>query len=269
VARARREFAHVSGFDARTLDIELAPSTQGIGVGSYDLVVANNVIHATADIRQSILHCMDMLAPHGRLILVEGTLDSPWLDITFGLTDGWWRFDDDLARVQSPLISAGAWRTLFAELRLRADILELPGDGSGILSRQVVCIVERLPSTPQPASRALLAGGARAVARAEAAAQPAETRSTPLHPLLRSAWAQAFALPEVNDDADFFELGGDSLTAVQIGSVLKRELGADLDLFSMLLDHPTLGAFASALQLLLVQEAQVRPPADLDVIAES
>jgi hypothetical protein len=38
-------------------------------------------------------------------MLIEGAWPDRWLDLTFGLTDGWWRFADLDLRPQHPLLS--------------------------------------------------------------------------------------------------------------------------------------------------------------------
>lgn len=99
----------------RRLDIEQAPAAQGFASGSFDIVVACNVLHASADLRRSVQHVRGLLAPGGLLVLVESVARRAWLDLTFGLTDGWWRFDDAPLRADGALVSAPQWTALLAE----------------------------------------------------------------------------------------------------------------------------------------------------------
>lgn len=59
---------------------------------------------------------------------------------------------------------------------------------------------------------------------------------------LAESWAAAFELPvdELTPASDFFELGGDSVTAVAIAAEVTRHWGVDLPL-SVFFDHGTLG----------------------------
>ena len=75
------------------LDAERDPAARG-SPARLDLVVATNVLHATADLRRTLGHVRSLLAPGGLLLLVEGDRPYRWVDITFGLTEGWWRFTD-------------------------------------------------------------------------------------------------------------------------------------------------------------------------------
>ena len=84
--------------DKTTLDIERDPALQGLASSGFDIIVAANVLHATADLVQVMKHVRSLLAPGGVLLMIEGVSPEPWVDLTFGLTDGWWRFDDGVRR---------------------------------------------------------------------------------------------------------------------------------------------------------------------------
>ena len=94
------------------LDIERPPADQGFAAGSFDLVIAANVLHATADLARSLRHVRQLLAPGGMALLLEATAPLRFLDLTFGLTEGWWRFSGDPARPDHPLIDVAQWRAL-------------------------------------------------------------------------------------------------------------------------------------------------------------
>ena len=80
------------------LDIERPPEAQGFARGSFDIVLAANVLHATRDLGESLRHAARLLAPHGMLVLLEVVRRSNWSDLVFGLTPGWWRFADATLR---------------------------------------------------------------------------------------------------------------------------------------------------------------------------
>jgi acyl transferase domain-containing protein/2-polyprenyl-3-methyl-5-hydroxy-6-metoxy-1,4-benzoquinol methylase/acyl carrier protein len=117
--RRGREMAAARGLRANmrfsSFDISRDPATQGMCAQSYDLVVGYNVVHATPDLVQTLRHLHAMLAPGGILILVE-TINAPrWIDLIWGLTDGWWSFRDLHRRRQSPLISLDQWKEVAIE----------------------------------------------------------------------------------------------------------------------------------------------------------
>ncbi|MGH7030390.1 MAG: beta-ketoacyl synthase N-terminal-like domain-containing protein, partial [Stellaceae bacterium] len=101
--------------ETRLFDLDRSPGEQGFAAASFDVVLAANVLHATRDLAQSLAHIGELLAPDGVLLLVESTERRRWVDIVFGLTDGWWRFADTARRPDHPLISARQWRELLGE----------------------------------------------------------------------------------------------------------------------------------------------------------
>jgi 3-oxoacyl-(acyl-carrier-protein) synthase/SAM-dependent methyltransferase/acyl carrier protein len=97
------------------LNIERDPAAQGFAAGGYDLVVAANVLHATADIAETLRHVCGLLAPGGLLLCLEAVAAERWSDLTFGMTEGWWRFTDSALRPDHALLSADAWRSCLAD----------------------------------------------------------------------------------------------------------------------------------------------------------
>ncbi|MDE0629787.1 MAG: SDR family NAD(P)-dependent oxidoreductase, partial [Bryobacterales bacterium] len=107
---AERRFAE-QGVNLRfvPLDIERDPADQGFALHGYDLVIAANVLHATRDLGRALAHCRRLLAPSGVLVAVEETARREWLDMTFGLLPGWWRFRDAY-RSDHALVPPSVWR---------------------------------------------------------------------------------------------------------------------------------------------------------------
>lgn len=97
------------GVTARLLDIERDPVAQGFAPGSFDVVVAANVLHATSDVLGALARVRDLLAPSGALVLLEATVPLAFLDLIFGLTDGWWKFADHELRAAHPLLGRSQW----------------------------------------------------------------------------------------------------------------------------------------------------------------
>jgi acyl transferase domain-containing protein/acyl carrier protein len=91
------------------LDIESDPTTQGFSANTFDLVICANVLHATKDLRKTLSHVRKLLKNDGLLLLLEATAPRAWIDLTFGLTEGWWRFSDTDLRPSYPLLSAQPW----------------------------------------------------------------------------------------------------------------------------------------------------------------
>ena len=108
------------------LDIERDPADQGFEIAGYDIVIAANVLHATADMRKTMMHVGRLLAPGGMLFVAEGLSPERWVNLTFGLTEGWWRFTDLDRRTTGPLLGRDSWQGLLSEVGF-ADVLIVPG----------------------------------------------------------------------------------------------------------------------------------------------
>lgn len=113
--RARETFADYPFIHYQRLNIEEDPLAQGFGAHQYDLVIAANVIHATQHLEQTLAHVQQLLKPSGTLVLLEDTRPRAWVDLTFGLTDGWWRFQDLDLRSDHPLLAPQQWQDLLRQ----------------------------------------------------------------------------------------------------------------------------------------------------------
>ena len=71
-------------------------SRQGFAAHSFDAVVAVNVLHATQDLVQTLTNVHRSLKAGGLLVLSELTevTETAQTDCTWGLTEGWWLFND-------------------------------------------------------------------------------------------------------------------------------------------------------------------------------
>jgi acyl transferase domain-containing protein/SAM-dependent methyltransferase len=110
--RARERFRQYPGLRTALLDLERPPEAQEFAERDFDIIVAANVLHATRDLRSSLDHARRLLRPSGLLLLIEGTARRGWLDISFGLTEGWWQCTDASLRPEHPLLSGEEWRKL-------------------------------------------------------------------------------------------------------------------------------------------------------------
>jgi acyl transferase domain-containing protein/NAD(P)-dependent dehydrogenase (short-subunit alcohol dehydrogenase family)/acyl carrier protein len=140
VSAARREFAGVEGMRFQMLDLEQEPATQGLAGELFDVLVASNVIHATTDIRHALRHVRSLLKPGGVLLLAETVGRQPWVDLTVGFTDGWWRFKDRDLRPEYALIGREVWIQVLRESGF-GDVALLPAEdvGAGVLGKQ--CLI--------------------------------------------------------------------------------------------------------------------------------
>ncbi|HTU59268.1 MAG TPA: methyltransferase, partial [Polyangiales bacterium] len=141
--RAAEQFAAYPFIRRALLDIEKPPAQQGFAAGAYDIVIAANVLHATADLGVVVGHVRELLAPGGELFLLEGVAPERWVDLTFGLTEGWWRFTDHSLRPSYPLIAREQWRSLLTEQGFDDVVMEPEGTGLARGASQQALVVAR------------------------------------------------------------------------------------------------------------------------------
>ncbi|MGE0536049.1 MAG: beta-ketoacyl synthase N-terminal-like domain-containing protein, partial [Pirellulales bacterium] len=90
-------------------DLERPLAEQGLGEHTFDVIVAADVVHATSRIDGSLGQLARLLVPGGLLLLLEATRIVRFSQLTFGLTEGWWRFQGDPRRSNGPLLPPGHW----------------------------------------------------------------------------------------------------------------------------------------------------------------
>ncbi|KAH6658934.1 hypothetical protein BKA67DRAFT_509967 [Truncatella angustata] len=92
----------------KKLDVEHDPAEQGFELGTYDLIVASQVLHATKNIERTMSNVRRLLKPGGKLFIMETTQDPMDLQFVFGLLPGWW-LSEEPERELSPSLSIEMW----------------------------------------------------------------------------------------------------------------------------------------------------------------
>jgi acyl transferase domain-containing protein/NADPH:quinone reductase-like Zn-dependent oxidoreductase/ubiquinone/menaquinone biosynthesis C-methylase UbiE len=106
---AREKFAtweHAMTF--KKLDVENDAIEQGFQLGSYDLIIACQVLHATKDMDHTIANVHKLLKPGGKLVMVETTQDAMDVQLVFGTLPGWW-LSKEPERKYSPNMPLDLW----------------------------------------------------------------------------------------------------------------------------------------------------------------
>lgn len=102
---------------------------------------------------------------------------------------------------------------------------------------------------------------------------PAETDAdaeqavvTPTEQAVLSIWQESLGIAVTGVDANFFEMGGNSLAAARVRSRLSAASGVDVPL-QLVFDHPTVRALATAVERLTTPSAAAAPSAPVTVAA--
>jgi acyl carrier protein len=242
----RQHFADCPFARFKTLNIENDPASQGFEVGSYDVVIAANVLHATADIRRTLRHVKQLLKANGWLVLYEVTAKQDVMTLTFGLLDGWWLFEDASERLPgSPLLSAEMWSSLLAQEGFRCPTVYGRKVAGGEDTFQAVIVAEsdglvESGSTGSGAVARLASAGAapRRVAAVNAPAPVHRAGSAALREAVTECIVKVLTVGRSQFDLDmpFMEMGVDSILAVDLINTINAALGIRLrptDMFNL------------------------------------
>lgn len=113
---------------------------QGILPGSYDIVVAANVLHATKNIKKTLRNIKAALARNGLLVLNEISRRSLFTHLTFGLLEGWWQYDDPKLRIPGcPGLLPSTWKEILEGEGFHSAFF--PAESEHSLGQQVVVAV--------------------------------------------------------------------------------------------------------------------------------
>ncbi|KAB8228276.1 polyketide synthase fgnA [Aspergillus alliaceus] len=106
--QAKERFAYAPNMQFKTFDISQDGLAQGFEASSYDLILAPNVVHATASLKETLSNLEPLLKPDGFLILTElcSLIKSP--NYIFGNFVGWWLGEAD-GRNWEPYVQPERW----------------------------------------------------------------------------------------------------------------------------------------------------------------
>lgn len=275
LTRASERFAAFDFVRYAVLDIEVPPADQGFQSGSYDLVIAANVLHATRDLDVTLSHVNDLLAPGGVLLAYEGTEHPPWFDMTTGLIEGWQRFEDGW-RDEIPLIRPDVWSRALTANGF-SEVRAFPADGgpTSLLLHHVIAARaagDERDGTPGGAREPVEAATAEhgvapsaaeidsAEVRARLGAALPDERHDVMIDVVRIAVARVLRIADparLRREQPLLEIGFDSLMAVELRDVLRRGLALERKLpATLVFDHPTIAAIATHLLSIIEPDAE-------------
>lgn len=97
-----------------TYNMEQPPADQGFEQGTYDVVIASNVLHATGKIDDTMANARLLLRPGGYLVVYE-TISNSFMsnNAIFGGLPGWWEgAAADSTRCDGPCLTLDQWDAL-------------------------------------------------------------------------------------------------------------------------------------------------------------
>jgi NADPH:quinone reductase-like Zn-dependent oxidoreductase/SAM-dependent methyltransferase len=164
-AKGRWPHLHEQGrMTIKALDLDRSVDSQGFEAGSYDMVIAASVLHATPYLEAAIRNVRTALKPGGRLVLVE-VINPADVATNFmaGLVPGWWVAREEW-RPHSAAVTEPMWDKLLRANGFSGnDVLlrDYKSEACHIMSvivstAQEADKVHDLPASPQPSRRPVL-----------------------------------------------------------------------------------------------------------------
>ena len=100
----------------KIFNMEKSPENQGMTPVSFDIILGTNSIHATSVVNTTLKYLSSLLKLGGVMLINELTKIPDYGTLVFGLTDGWWLYQDENTRLPgSPLLSIDTWKQLLTE----------------------------------------------------------------------------------------------------------------------------------------------------------
>jgi SAM-dependent methyltransferase len=159
--QARLRFGDMLFLEYALLNIDADPRLQGFAPHQCDVIISTNCLHATPCMHNSLRNCAQLLREGGVLVVNEGLRTSATIQISFGMTDGWWLFaegrDSERSGQGSPLVNWRQWQSLLADSGFGQSYC-MQGRNSLFQSQAVV--VAQAPSSPGPGISVPLENGA-------------------------------------------------------------------------------------------------------------
>ncbi|OSC42265.1 SDR family NAD(P)-dependent oxidoreductase [Mycobacterium decipiens] len=239
-----RYVPNVSYLDTALLNIEKPLAGQDIAEGSFDLVIAANVLHATRDIRKTLRNAKAAMRAGGWLLLNELSSFDLFSHLTFGLLEGWWLFDDRSLRIPgSPALSPENWRDVLAGEGFDTVVFPLPralglgqqviaAQSDGVARQEVESALARAIRQESDIAQATRAnhGPRSSVASPGPAPWALPPTKADLSELILGKAAAVLGIPadRIDSSAPLTDYGLDSILVLQLTNALREAFGDDV-----------------------------------------
>ena len=116
LAGAEEKFCDFHGVTYGAFDMEQAAAVQGY-LPEWDLVIASNVIHATSDIKRTLINIRSAMKPTGKMVLLELTQPQLSAGLVLGTFSDFWKgdLDVDFPRLDGPFLSKSLWNKVLPQ----------------------------------------------------------------------------------------------------------------------------------------------------------
>lgn len=246
LSAAQNKYSEYKNIDYKLVDLERDFTSQNIHPQQYHIILAANVIHATSNPAAIIEKLKQLLAPGGILVFLELIKPQPWLDLTFGLTTGWWKSTEAAMR-HYPLLSVSEWEALLAQANFAQTTIIKPSLNRPLPVEQaiIICQVKHTAhphmSTKQPTQSIVSTANTKAI---KTLVQSMNAEDTPMSKVQKTVAEQVqrvlqLGTATIPPGRSFHDLGLDSLLAIEITKGIRQQLEIDINPI-VFFEYPTL-----------------------------
>ncbi|MGW7469824.1 amino acid adenylation domain-containing protein [Streptomyces xantholiticus] len=267
-------------------DLNRDHRAQGFGPNSFDVILLANVLHNSVHAGRVLERLRELLAPGGWLVFIEATRDAYHVMTSMEFNAGLTGFEDERKETGHTFFGRDQWLRLLHEAgaevavclpdeddalsrigqhvfaaRFKADRTPLRPDALlGHLADRLPAymiptelqVVDRIPLTGNgKVDRARLDAWTASAATGRAD-EGGDAPRDGMEQTLAALWTDVLPVSFVGRDANFFDLGGDSLLVARLVTRMRERLpeAADLewdDLLRLVMNRPTVAALAARL----------------------
>ncbi len=251
---AKKRYKKYSFLKYGLLDINEEIQSQGYEYASYDVILCANVIHDAQNIQKTLQSIKNLLDNRGILILIEGTKNSRQQLASVRFIEGLSQFEDERLESGRPLLSVSEWEQQFMKAGLQhfgafpecEELSDLFGNhlilGQKCLKHNPpkemeikAYLNQKIPSYMVPSKliqmdeipltannkvnrKALVKPAAEKIRKGNYVSPVTECQKK-----LASVWEEVLKIEKPGIRDSFFDLGGDSLKAVEIVSKAENQ----------------------------------------------
>lgn len=263
IEKAKSAYIEYPFIKYKKLDINEQLDKQGFTEKYYDVIIANSSLHRGLDLTQTTNYMKRLLCSSGTLLILEMTENTSLQLISTGFfEDGFTNFKDERAPSCKPLISCEHWENLLRKSEFEKitcfphkkdelqtfnqNVIVAVGNKSRVFnsSRLINYMKEKLPEYMIPSTiielKEMPITNNGKIDRKSLPNPRVETDNIPTKKYIKpktnieislaNVWEKTLNIKNIGLEDNYFELGGDSLLATQLTSLIREEFKVEMDL---------------------------------------
>ncbi|MBR6982292.1 MAG: amino acid adenylation domain-containing protein [Ruminococcus sp.] len=279
----RRKADKIPGLETHLYRMDASVSENQLKHHSSSLIIAENTLHRSTDIKYTLKELRELLIPGGMIVVIENTENQPLLFETVAyFEDGYCALCDERKNKKEPLLSSESWVNLAYDCGFEEVFTLLSPEDEKIYHKNLFVFIaprcvtavnesrirpmllERLPEYMIPAhfmvyqtfpisDNGKIDRKAMSKRYKDLTDEPVgEEPKTDMEKKIADVWRVLLGVEKISRESSFFALGGDSLMAIRfINSFTEKKIT-----LQMLTAYPILSDLAYALEHEVEEETE-------------